>query len=78
MPDIFLIGKIQTSFACDEVNDVRFYCPFVQISWRKCQVISLGGYFVTYLIISNLSRMFCTIFKFRSCETFLVHLVSLS
>ena len=31
MPDNFLFGKIETSFACDKVNDVRFYCPFDQI-----------------------------------------------
>ena len=31
MPNIFQVGKIETSFACDKVNDVRFYCPFDQI-----------------------------------------------
>ena len=77
MPDIFLVGKIQTSFACGKVNDVGYYCPFDQIFLAKCQVISLGSCVVTYLTISNLSRMLCTIFKFRSCETFLVHLVPL-
>ena len=30
MPDIFLVGKIRTSFACDGVGDVRFYSPFDQ------------------------------------------------
>ena len=35
MPDIFLFGKIETSFACDKVNDVRFYCPFDQIFLAK-------------------------------------------
>ena len=35
MADIFLVDKIQTSFACDEVSDVRFYCPFNQIFLAK-------------------------------------------